>query len=63
MRDDMNVKDLYEALGILIDNDFGDLEVRVSFDTNYATTSIKKKIPSIKLSSMREYSYVLLEGY
>ena len=58
----LSVKELYELLGQLI-NEYGDLEVRVSYDSGCAATDIKHKEPKIVLKPMRDYSYVIFEGY
>lgn len=59
---DMTVKELYEALIPLID-DYGDLEVRVSYDSGCVATSIKHINPRVVIKPMREYSYILFEGF
>ena len=58
----LSVKELYELLGPLI-NEYGDLEVRVSYDSGLVSTDIKHKEPEIVLKPMRDYSYVIFEGY
>ena len=60
--EDLTVKELYDLLEPLLE-EYGDLEVRVSYDTGYAATSLKQKLPLVHLEPMRKYSYVLLEGY
>ena len=56
---DMTVKDLYEALEPLL-IEYGDLEVRVSYDSGYVATNIKNKTPQLVLQPMRKYSYIKL---
>lgn len=58
----LTVKELYDLLEPLL-NEYGDLEVRVSYDSGLAATDIKHKDPQIVLQPMREYSYVKFEGY
>jgi hypothetical protein len=58
----LSVKELYELLKPLI-NEYGDLEVRVSYDSGLVATEIKNKEPKIVLKPMRDYSYVIFEGY
>lgn len=58
----LSVKELYELLEPLI-NEYGDLEVRVSYDSGLVATDIKHKEPKIVLKPMRDYSYVIFEGY
>lgn len=58
----LSVKELYELLKPLID-EYGDLEVRVSYDSGLVATDIKHKEPKIVLKPMRDYSYVIFEGY
>ncbi len=58
----LSVKELYELLEPLI-NEYGDLEVRVSYDSGLVSTDIKHKEPKIVLKAMRDYSYVIFEGY
>ena len=58
----MTVRELYEALDSLLD-EYGDLEVRVGYDSGLAATGIKKRTPQIILQPMRIYSYILFEGY
>lgn len=58
----LSVKELYELLKPLID-EYGDLEVRVSYDSGLVATDIKHKEPEIVLKPMRDYSYVIFEGY
>ena len=59
---DMTVKELYETLTPLI-SDYGDLEVRVSYDSSCAATPIKHINPRIVIKPIREYSYVIFEGF
>ena len=59
---DMTVRELYEALEPLLD-EYGDLEVRVGYDSGFAATGIKKRAPQPMLQPMRIYSYILFEGY
>jgi len=59
---DLTVRELYEMLEPLLD-EYGDLEIRVRYDTGYAATTIKDKKPEVHEQPMREYSYVTLEGY
>lgn len=58
----LTVKELYDLLEPLID-EYGDLEVRVSYDSGLVATDIKHKAPQIVLQPMREYSYIKFEGY
>ena len=58
----LSVKELYDLLEPLID-EYGDLEVIVSYDGGLVATDIKYKAPQIVLQPMREYSYVKFEGY
>ena len=58
----MTVRELYEALEPLLD-EYGDLEVLVSYDDGFAATSIHRKTPEIIQQPMREYSKVRFEGY
>ena len=58
----MTVKELYDELGKLVD-EYGDLEVLVSYDTDFASTPIRKVPPEIRLKPMREYSKVIFKGY
>ena len=58
----LTVKELYDLLEPLLD-EYGDLEVRVSYDSGLVATDIKHKLPEIVLQPMREYSYVKFEGY
>ena len=62
MGQDMTVRDLYEALEPLLD-EYGDLEVRVSYDSGFVATGIINKPPQVKIKPMRKYSYVKFEGY
>ena len=59
---DLTVRELYDLLEPLLD-EYGDLEVRVSYDSGYVATEIKNKLPQIVLKPMKKYSYVKLEGY
>ncbi len=59
---DMTVKELYEALEPLLD-EYGDLEVRVGYDSGLVVTGIKKRTPQLMLQLMKGYSYILFEGY
>lgn len=58
----LSVKELYDLLEPLIE-EYGDLEVRVTYDSGLVATDIKHKDPQIVLQPMREYSYVKFEGY
>jgi hypothetical protein len=58
----LTVKELYDLLEPLID-EYGDLEVRVSYDGGLVATDIKHKTPQLVLQPMRDYSYVKFEGY
>lgn len=58
----LTVKELYDLLEPLID-EYGDLEVRVSYDSGLVATDIKHKTPKVVLQPMRDYSYVIFEGY
>lgn len=58
----LTAKELYEFLEPIID-EYGDLEVRVSYDSGLVSTDIKHKKPKIVLKPMRDYSYVIFEGY
>ena len=62
MTEDLTVKELYGLLEPLLE-EYGDLEVRVSYDSGCAATSLKRKLPLVRLEPMRKYSYVLLDGY
>ena len=62
MTKDLTVRELYEMLEPLLD-EHGDLEIRVRYDTGYAATSIKDKLPVVHEKPMRKYSYVTLDGY
>lgn len=59
---DLTVKELYELLEPLLE-DFGDLEVVVSYDSGLVVTPIKNKLPMVDLQPMRKYSRVKFEGY
>ena len=59
---DLTVKELYELLEPLIE-EYGDLEVMVSYDSGLVGTSIKNKLPMVDLQPMRKYSKVIFEGY
>ena len=58
----LTVKELYDSLEPLIE-EYGDLEVRVSYDSGLVATDIKHKKPKVVLKPMRDYSYVIFEGY
>ena len=58
----LTVKELYDSLELLLD-EYGDLEVRVSYDSGLVATDIKHKTPEVVLKPMRDYSYVIFEGY
>ena len=58
----LTVKELYDLLEALID-EYGDLEVRVAYDSGLVATDIKHKDPQIVVQPMREYSYIKFEGY
>lgn len=62
MTEDLTVKELYDLLEPLLE-EYGDLEVSVSYDAGCAATTLKQKLPLVHLEPMRKYSYVLLEGY
>lgn len=57
----LSVKELYDLLEPLLD-EYGDLEVRVSYDSGLVATDIKHKAPQIVLQPMREYSFDNLTG-
>ena len=59
---DLTVKELYELLEPLLE-DYGNLEVVVSYDSGLVATSIKNKLPIVNLQPMSEYSSVRFEGY
>ena len=59
---DLTVKELYDLLEPLVD-EYGDLEVVVSYDSGLVVTPIKNKLPMLELSPMRKYSKVRFEGY
>ena len=59
---DLTVKELYDLLEPLVD-EYGDLEVVVSYDGGLVVTSIKNKRPIVDLQPMRKYSRVRFEGY
>ena len=59
---DLTVRELYDLLEPLLD-EYGDLEVVVSYDSGFVVTSIKNKLPMLELSPMRKYSRVKFEGY
>lgn len=59
---DLTVRELYDLLEPLLD-EYGDLEVIVSYDSGLVGTSIKNKLPMVDLQPMRKYSKVILEGY
>lgn len=57
MKKYMTVEELYMALGPLVE-EFGELEVRVSYDSGYVSTGIKRDVlPEIRPHSVR------FEGY
>ena len=58
----LTVKELYDLLESLLD-EYWDLEVRVSYDSGLVATDIKHKIPQVVLQPMRDYSYIIFEGY
>lgn len=58
----LTVKELYDLLEPLIE-EYGDLEVRVSYDGGFVATDIKHKKPQVVLEPMREYSFVKFEGW
>ena len=58
----LTVKELYDLLEPLLD-EYGDLEVRVSYDSGLVATDIKHKQPKIVIQPMRKYSCILFEGY
>ena len=57
---DMTVRDLYEALEPLLD-EYGDLEVRVSYDSGVVATEIKNKLPELVVRGRD--MFIKLEGY
>ena len=59
---DLTVKELYRLLESLLE-EYGDLEVRVSYDSGLVATSIKDNASYVYEAPMREYSYIRLEGY
>lgn len=59
---DLTVRELYDLLEPLLD-EYGDLEVVVSYDSGIVVTSIQNKLPRVDLQPMRKYSKVRLEGY
>ena len=59
---DLTVKELYDLLEPLLD-EYGDLEVVVSYDSGLVVTPIKNKLPMVDLQPMRKYSKVRFEGY
>ena len=58
----LTVKELYDLLEPLLD-EYGDLEVVVSYDSGVVVTPIKNKRPMVDLQPMRKYSKVRFEGY
>ena len=54
--------ELNDLLEPLVD-EYGDLEVVVSYDGGLVVTSIKNKLPIVDLQPMRKYSRVIFEGY
>ena len=59
---DLTVKELYDLLEPLLD-EYGDLEVVVSYDSGLVVTPIQNKLPMVDLQPMRKYSKVRFEGY
>ena len=59
---DMTVKDLYESLKPLVE-EYGDLEIRVSYDSGVVATGIKNKTPQLILQPITGYPFINLEGY
>ena len=59
---DLTARELYELLEPLLD-EYGDLEVVVSYDSGLVVTPIKDKLPMVDLQPMRKYSRVRFEGY
>jgi len=59
---DVTVRELYELLEPLLD-EYGDLEVVVSYDSGLVVTPIKNKLPMVDLQPMKKYSKVKFEGY
>ena len=53
---DLTVRQLYELLEPLLD-EYGDLEVRVSYDSDVVATPIKNKLPEHKGSHIRLCGY------
>lgn len=58
----LTVKELYDLLEPLLE-EYGDLEVRITYDSGLVATDIKHKEPQIVLKPMREYSFVKFEGW
>lgn len=56
------VKELYKMLESLID-EYGDVEVIVTYDGGYAATSIQHIQPKFVKAPMREYCRIKFEGY
>lgn len=63
MENDLTVQKLYDKLGELIDQGYGDFRVNVSFDSGYAGTSIQDKDPKIYKDDDIKYCSVKFEGY
>lgn len=59
---DMTVKELYEILGEIVE-DYGDLEVLISYDSGLVATTIKNKSPIFIEQPMSEYCKIRFEGY
>lgn len=59
---DLTVKELYDLLGSLLD-EYGDLEVVVSYNRWLVATPIKPESPQIVLQPRKKYSRVCFEGY
>ena len=59
---DMTVRDLYEALEPLLD-EYGDLEVWVSYDSGVVATPIKNKLPQLIYPLRVEHPSIQFEGY
>lgn len=59
---DLTVRELHGLLEPLLD-EYGDLEVVVSYDSGLVVTPIKNKLPRVVLQPMKKYSKIRLEGY
>jgi len=59
---DLTVRELYEMLEPLLE-DYGDLEVLVSYDSGIVATSIQNKPPIVNIQPMRKYSKIIFKGY